>query len=151
MICTIEQKQEFPADIEKVWNFISHPANLLLITPPELRFKMISENVPSEISHGTRLQYIVSPVFGIPLRWTSIISDVRKPFYFTDEQLKGPYHSWKHVHILRETAAGVEMTDTIQYEIGYGFAGTVLNRLLVRNKLKDILLFRFARLREILG
>ena len=63
-------------------------------------FKIIS-GAEDKMFAGQIIQYIVTPVFGIPTRWVTEITHVDKDNYFVDEQRFGPYDLWHHKHFLK--------------------------------------------------
>jgi ligand-binding SRPBCC domain-containing protein len=71
--------------------FFSSHANLQTITPPYIKFKVISQHEDEKLYTGQVTEYKVRPVLDIPLYWKTEIKNVSGPTYFTDEQLKGPY------------------------------------------------------------
>jgi ligand-binding SRPBCC domain-containing protein len=87
-------EQMLSTDIQTAWSFFSSPENLSVITPPDLGFIIQSRNLYADIYEGMKIEYIVKPLFGIPLKWTTQITEVSKPHYFTDKQIKGPYMLW---------------------------------------------------------
>lgn len=141
-IFMISREQLLPVSIEDAWDFFSNPANLAAITPPEWKFKMMSQLNSSEIFKGMIIDYTVRPLFGIPLKWRSEITVVEKPFYFADVQIKGPYQFWEHRHTFTQKENGVLIRDEINYQLPFGFLGKVVHSLLVRKKLEDMLNYR---------
>ncbi|MGN6442013.1 MAG: SRPBCC family protein, partial [Arthrobacter sp.] len=53
--------------------------------------------------------------FGIPLTMTSRVTHLDFPRSFTDEQVKGPFKAFRHVHEFEPTAAGSIMTDRVEF------------------------------------
>ncbi|RYG39873.1 MAG: hypothetical protein EOO01_28640, partial [Chitinophagaceae bacterium] len=90
---TFSTEQLLRTDIETAWNFFSTPKNLAVITPPELDFRILTALDEADITEGMIIDYTVKPLFGVPVRWKTEICDVEKPFYFSDRQLRGPYHT----------------------------------------------------------
>lgn len=148
---SIKAVQKIPVSVEEAWSFFSNPANLQLITPAYMKFRIISENLPDSIYAGQLIEYRVSPVAGIPLYWLSEITFVKKNECFIDEQRKGPYQFWKHVHQFRAIGGGVEMTDRVQYKNPFGWLGKVSNKLFVKSRLEKIFHYRFKKVEEIFG
>lgn len=136
------QLQKIPATIDSVWDFISNPGNLKDITPPFLDFKVINKSAETEIYAGMIISYIVRPVLGIPVKWVTEITHVRDKEYFVDEQRIGPYRFWHHQHKLEPIENGVLMTDIVTYSPPFFFLGAIVNRLIIRKKLKKIFHFR---------
>ena len=80
---------------------------------------------------------------GLPIRWQSKISNWDPPSHFVDEQTKGPYQCWHHLHTFEDADGGTLVRDTVHYALMLGF---ILHPLLVRRDLSKIFEFR----REIL-
>jgi ligand-binding SRPBCC domain-containing protein len=136
-------KQFLPISIEKAWDFFSSPKNLSTITPPEMQFKILTHLEEGRgIYEGMLINYIVKPLFGIPMRWQTEITSVSTNQFFTDKQLKGPYKLWEHTHTFEEVNGGVMMTDLVLYELPFGFFGNIAHSLFVKRKLENIFAFR---------
>ncbi|MEZ5015066.1 MAG: SRPBCC family protein [Chitinophagales bacterium] len=147
----LEQVQQFPVSPAVLWQFISDPANLAVITPTSMRFKVLSEEKVSQIYTGQRIRYTVSPLMRIPLQWETKIIAVDAPRSFIDKQIRGPYAFWEHTHILKEITGGVEMTDVVHYAISPWLGGSVSNAWIVSGKLKNIFAYRRKVLTERFG
>jgi ligand-binding SRPBCC domain-containing protein len=124
------------------WRFFSDPANLARITPPYLQF--VITRIPEEkgIRTGTQIEYIVRPLFGIPLKWKTKITAVDELKSFTDTQLKGPYKLWEHTHEFEKTPGGILMKDIVRYALPFGILGDIMHALMVRNKIREIFSYR---------
>ena len=146
----LKSVQKLPAPLEPVWKFFSSPANLLRITPPFLNLKTTSP-VEEDIRAGQIITYRVKPLLGIPLSWTTEITEVKPLKRFVDEQKKGPYKLWRHQHFFREIEGGVEMTDVVQYELPFGILGTLAHPVAVKPQLKKIFQYRFYKINELFG
>jgi ligand-binding SRPBCC domain-containing protein len=140
--------QVLPTDVETAWRFFSHPANLRLITPPWLDFRITSP-VPEAIYAGLIITYRIRPLAGIAVPWVSEITQVAAPIFFVDEQRHGPYRFWHHQHHLRPVAGGVEKTDRVHYRLPGGLVGIGLHAVLIRRKLDEIFRFRYHALQRI--
>lgn len=58
--------------------------------------------------------------FGVPLRMTSRITEMDAPHYFVDEQVRGPFRSFRHVHEFSENAGGTVMVDRVEFAAPFG-------------------------------
>lgn len=143
-------EQFLPVTLEEAWKFFSSPANLNLITPDKLHFKMISE-VPAKVHRDLIIKYTIRPMINIPLRWTTRISKVEEGVVFVDEQIEGPYKKWIHEHHFEERDGGVLMTDKLSYDIGWSFLGRLAGWLWVDGQVKEIFRYRMKKLEDIFG
>lgn len=137
-------QQFIPADSAAVWSFFATPRNLDELTPPDLRFRIQGE-VPERMYAGQLIEYRISPLPGVWLRWLTEIRHVREGEYFVDEQRIGPYRLWYHEHHFEPAPGGVMMTDRVTYEVGWGPAGGLADKLWVRRKLGHIFAYRRQR------
>jgi len=142
--------QTIPSTIDSVWSFFSNPANLALITPPDLNLKVTNEVFGKEAYAGQVMLYTVKPLLGIPLGWMTEITQVNAPHFFIDEQRKGPYKLWHHQHHFKEVDGGVQMTDLVHYRLPFGILGSMAHPI-VKKKLLDIFNFRYERIVERFG
>lgn len=150
MLHTIKTTQLVKSDIDKVWSFISNPANLAIITPEHMNFRIIGINDPDEKMYpGQIIEYFVSPFAGIKMHWVTEITQISEKKYFIDEQRFGPYSFWHHKHFLKEVDGGVLMTDIVHYKVPLGFLGRIVNRLIIEKQLKAIFDYRSTRINEI--
>jgi ligand-binding SRPBCC domain-containing protein len=145
-----KSKHFLPVDIVTAWNFFSNPKNLREITPVWLNFRIINK-LPDKMYAGLKIKYKVSPVLGIPLTWITEITLVNEPYLFIDEQLKGPYKLWRHMHTFEETNGGILMTDTVEYAVPFGKIFPFINNLFVSKKIEEIFTYRKKVLEEKFG
>ena len=148
---SIKTVQKIPVDIETSWAFFSNPANLQVITPKNMGFKVLSKHHGDKVYPGQIIEYNVSPLLGIPLYWMTEITQVKDKEYFIDEQRYGPYQLWHHQHHFKIIEGGIEMTDIVHYRNPLGFLGTIANSLFVKAKLIQVFQFRFKVVEEIFG
>jgi len=146
----IERTQVLPISLEEAWAFFSSPQNLAKITPKELGF-VVHGNVPEVMYPGLFIEYTVSPLLGIPMRWVTEITHVREGSYFVDEQRVGPYSIWHHEHFFEMVPGGVKMTDIVHYQVPLGLLGRLVHPWLVRPKLEQIFSYRWAANERIFG
>lgn len=77
--------------------------------------------------------------FGIPLTMTSRVTGFDFPHSFTDEQVKGPFKSFRHVHEFETTAGGSIMTDRVEFTAPFGLLGRVVEKLVLRPYLQRLI------------
>lgn len=149
-IYTIHTKQKLPISLEEAWQFISNPKNLETITPDSMAFKTLSGD-DKDMFAGQIIQYIVTPLLGIPMKWVTEITHVVDKKYFVDEQRFGPYALWHHKHFLKEIPGGAEMEDIVDYKVPMGILGELIHPFLVKPKLNEIFDYRKDKLIELFG
>lgn len=150
-VYSLQSVQQLPAGIDQVWDFFSNPANLQLITPPYMGFRVISRQQGPRIYAGQIIEYRIKPLLGIPVYWMTEIAHVQEPTLFVDQQRIGPYSLWHHQHHFRAIEGGVEMTDMVHYKLPWGILGRIAHALLVRKKLEAIFEYRYRKIEELFG
>ena len=108
----LETRLFVPAPVPAVFSFFADARNLEAITPPSLRFTVLTPAVV--MRQGTRLDYRLR-LRGIPFRWQSEITAWEPNERFKDEQRRGPYRYWRHVHLFRESEGGTLVEDGVEY------------------------------------
>jgi len=148
---TLKTVQKIPTSLETAWSFFSDAANLKNITPGNMGFTILSTQQNAKMYAGQIIEYIVKPVWGIPLYWMTEITHVQPHVYFIDEQRFGPYQFWHHQHHFQMIDGGVEMSDIVHYRNSFGFLGNIANRLFVEKELRRIFEFRFRKIQDLFG
>jgi ligand-binding SRPBCC domain-containing protein len=143
-----ETVTDIPLPPEEVFPFFAAAENLERITPPELRFQILTP-LPIEMGKGTLIDYRLR-LQGIPFLWRTEISEWDPPLAFTDRQLKGPYHSWIHGHTFEATANGTRMTDRVDYRLPLWPLGEPALPF-VRRRVQRIFSYRGEVIRQLLG
>jgi ligand-binding SRPBCC domain-containing protein len=138
-----------PQPVGEVFDFFSRAGNLERITPPWLRFRMLTAG-PIEMRAGTLLDYRLR-IHGLPVRWRTRIESWNPPHSFVDVQERGPYRLWRHTHRFREERGGTAMTDDVEYELPLGILGAIAHRLMVARDVESIFDFRAERIGGLLS
>ncbi len=145
----LKREQFLPISSEEAWTFFSSPKNLSMITPPDMGFKIVSGTESDEMKEGQIINYIVKPIFYIPLQWRTMIRDVVKPEQFTDIQLKGPYLIWEHSHRFVPVEGGISMIDEVNYKLPIGLLGRIMHQLFIRKRIEFIFNYRYTMLEKL--
>lgn len=137
-----KKEQKIKSTIDDLWEFISTPENLKLITPPNMEFNITSGDTPKKMYEGMIISYTVRPILGIKMNWVTEITHLKEKKYFVDEQRIGPYAMWHHQHILESADRLVIMKDIVTYKPPFGLLGAIANKVTIEKKLNEIFEFR---------
>jgi len=150
MIHTLHRTTVVRAPKEKVWDFISTPANLNRITPENMAFEILTE-LPEVMYDGLLIHYRVKiPIFG-RWNWLTEIKHIREGHSFVDEQRAGPYKFWYHYHKIQPHKAGTQIIDRVTYQMPFWLAGDIVNGLIVKNQLKTTFDYREYTFQQLLS
>lgn len=137
-----------PLPVEEVFAFFADAANLERITPPELRFRIVTP-MPVEMRAGALIDYELA-LFGVPFAWRTEIGLWEPPRRFVDRQLRGPYRLWVHTHEFHAENHGTRMRDHVEYALPLEPLGRAALPV-VRRQLKRIFDYREQVMRELLA
>jgi ligand-binding SRPBCC domain-containing protein len=133
----LERAQVIPAPPGEVFPFFADAANLERITPPWLRFRVVTP-APIEMREGALIEYRLA-LRRLPLRWLTRIEAWEPGRRFVDVQLRGPYRLWHHTHSFEPAPrGGTLMRDLVRYALPLGALGDAAHGLLVRRDLQRI-------------
>ncbi|MGO4191147.1 cyclase [Arthrobacter sp. YAF17] len=77
--------------------------------------------------------------FGVPIRMTNRITQMEAPDFFVDEQVRGPFRRFRHVHEFGEDADGTTMVDRIEFAAPLGLLGRVAEKLVLARYLRTLI------------
>ncbi|MFP3461604.1 SRPBCC family protein [Arthrobacter globiformis] len=77
--------------------------------------------------------------FGLPIRMTSRITEMQAPHYFVDEQVRGPFRRFRHVHAFSADRAGTVMVDRIDFAAPCGLLGRLAEKLFLARYLRKLI------------
>jgi len=148
-VYTFEREQRVPRPIDELFPFFERPENLQHLTPPWARLRFLTP-APIPMHTGSKIDYVVR-IHGIPLRWTTLISEYDPPNRFVDVQLRGPYALWHHTHTFEEDGGYTVVRDSVRYALPFGPLGTILHALVIRRDLDRIFTYRAEAIRRRFG
>jgi ligand-binding SRPBCC domain-containing protein len=139
-----------PRSRAEVFEFFADARNLERITPPFLRFRVLTSS-PIAMRPGTLIDYRLS-FHGLPLRWRTRIDGWDPPHRFVDTQLRGPYRKWLHTHTFSDQDGGTRVEDQVVYQLwGPSPLTRIVNALLVGPDTTRIFEFRQRSLEDAFG
>jgi ligand-binding SRPBCC domain-containing protein len=132
-----------PRPLDEVFRFFGEARNLEAITPPWLRFEVLTP-APIAMRAGTLIDYRIR-IHRVPIRWQTEIVEWNPPHRFVDVQRRGPYRLWQHTHSFEERDGGTQCVDQVQYRPR---GGALMNWLFVRRDVEKIFAYRRERLKQ---
>ncbi len=135
----LEREQSLPQPVEDVFAFFADARNLERLTPPLLRFEVLTPG-PIEMRPGALIEYRLR-LHGVGVDWLTRIEEWEPGVRFVDMQLAGPYRLWHHTHTFETSGSGTLMRDTVRYALPAWPLGE-LARSLVARDLDRIFAFR---------
>ncbi len=157
-----EAEQWIAAPLSRVFAFFADPRNLPRIMPPRQGAELVKLNlvpprfpadqIPANAEHmagiGTEIVFKFRAIPYLPMheKWTALITDFVLNQYFSDMQKQGPFRRWEHTHSFEaKTIDGCEGTlirDVVQYEVGFGVIGRMLEKLMFQRMLRTTFEYR---------
>ncbi len=77
--------------------------------------------------------------FGVPIRMTSRITAMEAPDYFVDEQVRGPFRRFRHVHEFVRDGEETLMVDRVEFSAPFGVLGRMVERLFLGRYLQRLI------------
>lgn len=143
----IIREQLVPRNIKEVFEFFSRPENLQAITPDWLDFRIVQS--PAALTTGSLIKYHLR-WHGLPIRWTTEITEWHPPHGFRDTQLSGPYALWDHKHWFVEEGAGARIYDDVSYALPFGMVGRLVGGKFVRRDVEALFEYRQQAIRKLM-
>ena len=100
------------APVEKVWRFHERDDIFELLSPPRGKPNVLSRQ--GKLETGAKVEFAV-PLGPFQIQWLALHVDHEDNHYFVDQQVHGPFHSWKHWHLFEPENGGTRLTDRIEF------------------------------------
>jgi ligand-binding SRPBCC domain-containing protein len=144
---TLFHEQLIHRPLDETFSFFADPKNLEAITPPWLRFEIVS--APAKLQTGSEIVYRLK-WHGLPMTWKTNIEVWSPPFTFVDVQTSGPYSLWRHTHRFIARGQDTMVTDQVDYALPLGLMGQLAHALKVRRDIAGIFKYRAERIEELI-
>ncbi|MCO5113420.1 MAG: TIGR01777 family oxidoreductase [Bdellovibrionaceae bacterium] len=139
--------QFVPIEKSEVFPFFSKAENLEVLTPPWLKFKIISKS-SEDICEGMLIVYKLK-IHGVPIKWKTLITKWVPEHSFEDHQLKGPYTKWHHLHLFDSVKGGTLLRDEVTYKIPGWIAGKFILKHWIQKDINMIFKYRKSKIKEL--
>lgn len=134
------QHQRLELAVDEVFPFFAEARNLERITPPWLRFRVLT-GPPREMAAGTLLHYRLR-LRGVPIGWVTQIEAWEPERRFVDRQLHGPYALWHHEHTFHADGDATIVGDRVRYALPLGPVGRLAHAAFVGRDVRSIFTYR---------
>lgn len=164
-----EAEQWVAAPLASVFAFFADPRNLPRIMPPKQGAEIVKLNLvtprfpadqnPADVQHmasiGTEIVFKFRAIPYLPMheKWIARITSFSRNEYFTDVQQQGPFRRWEHTHSFAAKTIrdreGTLISDVVEYEVGFGVIGRMLENLMFQGILRTMFEYRKGVLEKI--
>ena len=134
------------APIERVFD-LSRSINLHQISTASSNEKAIDGVMTGLINKDETVSWQAKHLFKTR-QFTSKITEMKSPDFFTDEMIKGDFKSFRHEHHFKAAANGTIMIDLINFETPYGKIGKIADVLFLKSYLEHFLIKRNEVIKE---
>jgi ligand-binding SRPBCC domain-containing protein len=147
-MATFERTIDVARPVAEVFDFFSRPANLIVMSPPDLHLKLVSG--PERVQLGSRVK-VQGGAWGFSLTVENEVTAFEPPHRFTDEQRQGPLGKWVHTHRFEEIPGGTRIVDRIEFASPTGMLGMLVTEDMIEKELEGVFEYREKKVRELLG
>jgi ligand-binding SRPBCC domain-containing protein len=130
---------------EQLFAFHELPDAFLRLLPPGEKIRVIQTAL--NLNAGSRTIVEIRIAF-IYIRFESLHTAYDPPHSFEDEQVRGPFRSWRHRHIVEPHADGAMLIDDIVYTPPFGLLGRAVDGILIKPRLRKVFAFRHRVTRD---
>ncbi|MBL8221521.1 MAG: SRPBCC family protein [Bryobacterales bacterium] len=102
------------APVERVWRFHEREDALELLSPQWAKPRVTARK--GKLATGSRVEMLV-PLGPFRVRWLALHVDHEEMHHFTDEQIRGPFRYWVHVHRFEAEGNGTRLTDAVEFRL----------------------------------
>jgi ligand-binding SRPBCC domain-containing protein len=133
---------------ERAFEFLLRPANVALISPPELGLNFV--NPPDIVELGSRIEFKIQG-YGQVQTIVHEITSLVHPEQIIETQIRGLFASWVHEHGFDTNERGqVIVIDRIDFEPPAGILGLLIPADKIMDQLEDGFAHRHAQLQKLL-
>ncbi len=145
-MAVFESRTPLPCNAERAFSFLTRPANMKAIAPPDL--DMVFVTAPEVIELGSKLVFKVRG-FGIVQEFEHEIVGFEPQVSFREKMLRGPLPKWTHDYILEPADNDlVVLINRIEFEPPGGMLGMIVTEARVKDQLQEGHLHRSAALQK---
>lgn len=103
--------------------------------------KAIAGRTSGMIEYGETVTWRAKHL-GVYQTLTTKITEMERPFQFTDVMVEGAFRTMKHQHFFKQEGPLTIMTDIFEFESPFGMTGWIFDRLFLEKYMRNFLLER---------
>lgn len=130
--------------LERVWAFHAQPNAFSTLTPPPI-FVQVKEDTRTSLTEGDVKFNLWLAI--VPIAWWARHEPGPTETSFVDHMVEGPMAYWRHEHIFRAVAGGVELTDRVTLTHKPGLMGLFTRLMFDGLPLRILFIYRHLRTR----
>jgi uncharacterized protein (TIGR01777 family) len=136
----IERRVRLPVPAEEAFAWHARPGAFERLAPPWERVEILERQGGIEDGARTVLRMRTGP---LSTRWVAVHRDHIAGRQFADQQLEGPFSSWRHLHRFDpEGPDASTATDRIEYSPPFGALGAAAEAWVARPRIERMLRYR---------
>ena len=144
-MATFQQKLSLPVPAKELFQWHEREGAFERLCPPWDPVKIIHKD--DHIRDGAEVRLQVKGPLNIPLQLEVTHEDYIAGERFVDRQVKGPFQSWRHSHLVSSTQNETAqqdstLTDHIDYTLPLGFLGELGGGSMVKSRLTQLFHYR---------
>jgi uncharacterized protein (TIGR01777 family) len=121
-----KKSSELPFDQKTVFDYHARRGAIDRLIPPWERVKILKRNDSLNVGAEVLLQQSLGP---LKMEWLAKHTAFQPPNRFQDIQVRGPFRSWIHDHLIESTSNQTSrLTDSVQFRLPYGLLGQLGSR-----------------------
>jgi ligand-binding SRPBCC domain-containing protein len=129
----------------QLFAFHELPDAFLRLLPPGEKIRVIQ--IAPNLNVGSRTIVRIRIVF-VWVTFESLHTAYDPPHSFEDQQVRGPFRSWRHRHLVEPHPDGAVLIDDIEYTPPLGLLGRIADPIAIKPRLRKVFAFRHRVTRE---
>jgi ligand-binding SRPBCC domain-containing protein len=130
---------------EQLFAFHELSDAFLHLLPPGEKIRVIQSAPSLEVGSRTIVEIRIAFLW---VTFESLHTAYDPPHSFEDQQVHGPFRSWRHRHIVEPHPDGAVLIDDIEYTPPFGLLGRAVDGIVIKPRLRKVFAFRHRVTRE---
>jgi hypothetical protein len=131
-----------PVDAQTLYDWHARPGAFERLAPPWDDIRVLEKLGGIEDGARLTMQIHQGPFH---VTWEALHRDLIEGEQFVDEQVRGPFKKWEHVHRFEPSGDGSILRDHVEYELPFGWLGRLFGASKARQTLERMFTFRHRR------